>query len=277
MTVPKFMSIDLKNSLNYLLCGQLNASGFVHMRRNIPIPVLIIVKTGVLNIEIEGIKFKIHKDEAILLPPNLTHYGFRDGDTDEKLVYFWVHFTPNNDFLYDKPCGGDTRLNTFIRLTNPARVNILLSQLMDVSRTAPVDNMYCSFLLDALVCELSLQAKNKLLSSNKTVNSAAAWIRLHITESISLDDTANALGYNKRYLARVFRESLGVSVNRYIENCKMELAKNMLVYSDESVVSIADIIGYGDAGYFMRVFKKNENMTCTEYRNAYSKINMNKI
>ena len=70
---------------------------------------------------------------------------------------------------------------------------------------------------------------------------------------------------------------MGVSVNRYIESSKMELAKNMLVYSDESVQSVAAAIGYEDAGYFMRVFKKNENMTCSEYRSAYSKINMNKI
>ncbi|MBQ6569083.1 MAG: helix-turn-helix transcriptional regulator, partial [Clostridia bacterium] len=98
-----------------------------------------------------------------------------------------------------------------------------------------------------------------------------------ITEPISLDDTADALGYNKRYLARVFMENMGVSVNKYIESGKMELAKNILVYSEESIHSIAAAIGYEDAGYFMRVFKKNENMTCREYRSAYSKINMNKI
>lgn len=274
--VPEFMSIDLKNSMKYLLCGQLNAVNFVHMKRNINIPVLIIVKQGVLNIEIEGTRYKVHRDEAVLLPAGLNHSGFRDDDTEGKLVYFWVHFSVDNEFCYDEICGGDTRLNTFMKLTNPARVNILCNQLMDVSRTTPVDYAYCSFLLDALICELSFQAKNTLMSENKTVNNAASWIRLHITEPISLDDAADAIGYNKRYLARVFRENMGVSVNRYIENGKMELAKNMLVYSDEGIGSIAAAIGYEDAGYFMRVFKKNENMTCGEYRNAYTKMYMNK-
>ena len=276
-TVPEFISIDLKKSLKYLLCGQLNASDFVHMKRNIDMYVLIIVKRGILNITIEDRQFKVGQNEMILLPAFMWHQGYRDADTGGKVVYFWVHFFLNNDFLYDKPCGSDTRLNIFMKLTNAARANILCTQLMDVSRTTPVDNAYCSFLLDALVCELSFQAKNTLVSVNKTVNNAADWIRLHITEPISLDDTADALGYNKRYLSRVFMENMGVSVNKYIESGKMELAKNILVYSDESIHSIAAAIGYEDAGSFMRVFKKNENMTCREYRSAYSKINMNKI
>ncbi|MGN0148835.1 MAG: helix-turn-helix domain-containing protein [Clostridia bacterium] len=274
---PEYLSIDFKNSLKYLLCGQLVADSFIHQTRCIDIPVLIIVKSGILNIDIDGRRYKVKKNEMILLPEQYLHTGFCDKDTNDRLVYFWVHFVINNRFDYNKPCGTDTRLPIYFKLINPARVNILCNQLMDISKTVPINFQYCGFLLDALVCEISSQAKNTLISPNKTVNTAAAWIKLHITEPISLDDTAEEFGYNKRYLARVFKEFMGKSVNKYIEENKIELAKNMLIYSDESISCIAHKAGYEDAGYFMRVFKKNEGMTCTQYRNAYSKINMNKI
>lgn len=272
-----YISIDLSNSFDYLLCGKLIAEDFIHPSRLLDIPVLIIVKSGVLNVSIGAERYKVRENEMILLPPEYEHSGFRDNDSVGKLEYFWVHFRINNAYRYDEPCGTDTRLPVHFSLSNPSRVHILCNQLMDVSRIVPTDTRYCSFLLGALVCEISFQTKNTLLSPNKTVNAAAAWIKLHITEPISLNDAADEFGYNKRYIARIFKKHMGMTVNEFIEANKIELAKNMLTYSDESIVSIARKTGYEDAGYFMRVFKKNEGMTCSEYRNAYSKMNLNRI
>ena len=56
---------------------------------------------------------------------------------------------------------------------------------------------------------------------------------------------------------------------------KLTIAKQMLYASNESVAAIASELGFDDAGYFMRMFKKHEGITCGEYRNAYSKLYLN--
>lgn len=271
----EYLSIDLKDRLDFIHCGKLVADSFVHAQRRIGIYVLIVMTSGTLNIEINGTRYKAQKGDAVLLPADYTHSGFRDEDSDKKISYIWVHFAVHDEYSFNSPCGSDTRIPIHFKLSNPSRAYILCNQLLDISKTAP-DITYCSFLFSALVCEISSQAHMISISSNKTVNTAAAWLELHITEPVSLELTASELGYNKRYLARIFKQFMGISVNKYIEKRKIELAKNMLTGSDESVTAIAAEIGYADAGYFMRVFKKYEGMTCLEYRRAYTKMYLNR-
>lgn len=269
------LSIDLKGPLGFILCGKLVAENFVHFGRCIDIHVLIVVEKGVLNIELNGMRYKVREGEAFLMPAKCFHNGFCDEDTRGGIKYFWAHFVIDNDFCFNGQCGNDIRIPIYFKLNNPARVNILYNQLLDISKLGTVDLRYCSFLFTALVCELAFQAKSERISSNNLVNKAVSWIELHIEEPISLDSVSSALEYNKRYLSRVFKEYMKISVNKYIEKCKMELAKKMLTGSDEQVTGIARQLGYEDACYFMRVFKKYEGITCTQYRSAYSRMYLN--
>lgn len=272
-----YISIDLNSGLEFIHCGKLVADGFVHAARRIGIFVLIIVENGVLNIETDGVRYKVRKGEAALLPADKPHSGFRDGDSDGRICYFWAHFSVPEKFCYNAPCGSDVRIPLHFKLTSLPRVSILCSQLMDISKTASAGSAkYCSFLLSALACEISSQARTVSISQNKTVNAAASWLELHASEKVSLESVAAALGYNKRYLARIFREFMGITVNGYIEKCRMELAKNMLTGTDESIASIASETGYEDAGYFMRVFKRYTGVTCGEYRSSYTKMYLNR-
>ncbi len=270
-----YLNITTDHEFHHILCGRLIADSFVHMERNMDIHVLIVIEKGILNIEIGGCQFKAHSGDVIILPANVTHRGFRDEDTDGHIEYFWTHFYLDDKFLLDSAREGDFSLPLHFTLTDYARVRILYNQLLDVYMLTGARKKYCDFLFTALCCEIAAQAEYESVSGNNTVNRAVAWIELNIRMPISLDETAAALGYNKRYLARIFREHTGMTVNEFIMEKKLILAKQLLTGSDETVTSIAATIGFADAGYFMRTFKKHEGVTCLEYRNAYSKMYVN--
>ena len=50
---------------------------------------------------------------------------------------------------------------------------------------------------------------------------------------------------------------------------RLSRAKSLLRFSDSSVEEIAADCGFADAGYFIKVFKKAENMTPLEYRRKW--------
>ncbi len=263
---------NTSTTVRYILCGQLTARNFIHMRRNIDLQVLIIVQQGIFNIEIDGIRRKVHPNEYIILPAKIYHEGWEDEDTEQNLRYFWVHFLFNGEYSL----GMEGKLPMSGSLDSYSRVSILTKQLLDISQIPGTDINYCNFLLSALLCELTAQTSGAKHGENKLVNNIISWINLNIHDNISLSDAAAAFGYDKKYIARLFRKHTGRTVNQLITDKKIGIAKQYLTGSDEYITSIAERLGYNDAGYFMRLFKKHEGITCSEYRSAYSKMYLNR-
>lgn len=271
----EYLNVKVNHEFSCILCGHFESENFVHMERNIGIHVLIIVEQGILNIDIAGVKYKVKAGEMILLPANRSHRGYRDSDTSGSIKYFWAHFVILNEHMYSPVKEDNFALPIYFTLNNRDRVRILSNQLLDVSLTTGIRQRYCDFLFTALCYEIASQFENDNITENLTVNKAVSYINININKKITLQDVAEKIGYSKQYLSRVFKEYMKMSVNNYIIKKKLEFAKYMLTASDESVSAIADMIGFDDTGYFMRVFKKSEGMTCLKYKNAYSKMYIN--
>lgn len=63
-------------------------------------------------------------------------------------------------------------------------------------------------------------------------------------------------------------------MQEYIHKLKISKAKELL-YSGQSIKEIAYSLGFQDEKYFMRLFKKYENVTPTEFRKAYYRTYIN--
>lgn len=61
----------------------------------------------------------------------------------------------------------------------------------------------------------------------------------------------------------------------YIHDIKMTKAKELLTNTTMTVKEIAHHVGFSDEKYFMRLFKKYEKMTPSQFRNAYYLTHMN--
>lgn len=70
------------------------------------------------------------------------------------------------------------------------------------------------------------------------------------------------------YACRIFKESEGITVMDYVTMVRLEEAKKMLSNTKYKIDEIATILGYKDASYFSKVFRKNLNMTPTQFRNS---------
>ncbi len=98
------------------------------------------------------------------------------------------------------------------------------------------------------------------------------YIEIHYLEKLSLDDIADRVGFSKYHLSRIFKQATGYTIFDYITMLRMNDAKELLARKNMSVKEIGALLGYCDPNYFTCVFKKEFDVSPTEFRhNALNK------
>jgi YesN/AraC family two-component response regulator len=87
---------------------------------------------------------------------------------------------------------------------------------------------------------------------------------------LCLESVADTFGISKGYLSQFFKEQTGINFSDYLENVRMNRAKQFLVQSDMSVNEIAVQVGYSSSNTFCRAFKRLYGISTTEYRRSHS-------
>jgi transcriptional regulator GlxA family with amidase domain len=96
-----------------------------------------------------------------------------------------------------------------------------------------------------------------------------AWIAEHYREDAPVAAMVRLSGLPERTFNRRFHHATGMSPLEYVHTLRMEEAKQMLETSEESVEAIASEVGYEDAGFFSRLFKRRVNLTPAQYRRRF--------
>lgn len=95
----------------------------------------------------------------------------------------------------------------------------------------------------------------------------SVWLAHHYMQDISLDQAAEAMGMSSFYFSRFFRTAYNQTFVEYLTAYRIRQAVRLLEETDIPVREIAPRVGYVDAGYFSKVFKRHVGVTPTEYRN----------
>ncbi len=90
------------------------------------------------------------------------------------------------------------------------------------------------------------------------VQQAITMMKEHLEDPLSLDNIALKAGVGRRQLERLFRQYAAKTPQRYYLELRLQQAREMLIYSDQSVIDIALSVGFNStshfAGWFRRVF-----------------------
>lgn len=88
----------------------------------------------------------------------------------------------------------------------------------------------------------------------------------HYMEEITLETVAEKYYFNSSYFSSIFKNYFGKSFSNYLTERRMFEAKRLLAQTDDKIRDIAGKVGYRDANYFVRAFKKFYGYTPEEYR-----------
>lgn len=92
------------------------------------------------------------------------------------------------------------------------------------------------------------------------------YIEQNFRQRISLDEIAESLHANRSYLSRLYKSKSGVNLFDAILCKRIEAAKEYLLHTDMKTYEISEAVGFEDAGYFSRVFKRQVGISPKEYR-----------
>ena len=105
------------------------------------------------------------------------------------------------------------------------------------------------------------------------VEQAIQYIRARYAEPITVEAIAAKLGYSEGYLSRLFKSRTGTSLIDYVIRTRVEQAKTRLLDTDAPLQQIAASVGYEDAYYFSRAFKKYTGVSPIRYRMTGNQLN----
>ena len=115
----------------------------------------------------------------------------------------------------------------------------------------------------------------KRIASSKQVAEAIDYIYVHIMDRITIQELASAISISPAHLSRIFKQETGISVSEYIRQRKIDMAKNLLRFSDYDFADIAAMLSYSSQSHFIQHFRTQMGMTPKAYRDRNYMNNWN--
>lgn len=101
---------------------------------------------------------------------------------------------------------------------------------------------------------------------DEDITQVQIWLQDNYYRKIFFPQVAERFGMSIRTLNRRFKSALGQTPLAYLQEVRINTARDLLKTSNLSLSEIADKIGYQDTGYFTALFKKQLSTTPTAYR-----------
>lgn len=125
--------------------------------------------------------------------------------------------------------------------------------------------------IDLFSESMLLYAFSKLKESehpcNQTLNQMLKLTEARFSDyTFNLSSMAELMGYNAKYLSRLFRKEMGSSFSEYLTTVRMKHAVFLMEQGVTAVSNLAVLSGYSDSFYFSKVFKKQMGISPREYR-----------
>ncbi|WP_166245475.1 AraC family transcriptional regulator [Paenibacillus turpanensis] len=120
-----------------------------------------------------------------------------------------------------------------------------------------LDAMKANLLFQELIYDLLQQQSNEKLENglDHAISRTIDYMNKNYMKRISRDQLAELAGVSADYYTRSFKNKVGMSPIEYLNEVRMNQAKQLLLQSNESFRSIAQHVGFTDEFYFSRKFK----------------------
>jgi transcriptional regulator GlxA family with amidase domain len=117
--------------------------------------------------------------------------------------------------------------------------------------------------------------KGQKIHNDGDIIKVQEFIENNYQEKITVDDLCEKFGIGRRTFERRFKKATNNTVLEYLQRVKIEAAKKELETGRKTVSEVMYDVGYTDTKAFRDVFKKVTSMSPVDYRNKYSKVDMN--
>ena len=223
--------------------------------------------------------FKGSKEPTIVTKGNMIL--FRPGEPQvyyyyavDKTEVYWVHFTgwKVEEYLerYELP-HHENVFYTGVTPDYPWIYNQMIRELQ-LQRVNYEDMI--SLYMHHIFITINRYIKERRETKNDTINDierAAHYFKDNYNKQISIEQYAEEHLMSVNWFIHSFKSVMKMSPMQYIISLRIAMAKGYLENSTKNIAEISNEVGYENALYFSRLFRKYTGMTPTEYRKKRGK------
>lgn len=110
------------------------------------------------------------------------------------------------------------------------------------------------------------------LYDDKEIKQVVQWMKEHLHEQISIKDLAHQLHTSEKTFTRRFKKVLNITAVKYLQNLRIEKAKELLISTNISFGKITFESGYFDENSFRQLFKRQTSLSPIEFRKKFQQV-----
>ena len=218
------------------------------------------VRSGSLHLRVDGREEKAEPNQVVLMDCRVPHAYWCTENTE----FRWFHFNGCNTAGYTKFLWGKYG-SIVLTPAEPDRIWRYLERLFLYLQAEDINEHMVSLQISKIMARLASEGES-VMGSNMFAP-VVQHIREHYEEDIMLDDLMEICGLSKSYFIREFKKQVGSTPHEYLLAFRLRQAKQMLQTSGCSIEEIAEKCGFNSTSHFARAFKKENQMTPTDFRN----------
>ena len=102
--------------------------------------------------------------------------------------------------------------------------------------------------------------------NRKLVQSILTYIEENYACDLSMDDLTEKFHVSRTYISRLLKKYAGKSFLEYLTDVRFRQVEKLIACNKYKQYEIAEMVGYKDFGYYIKVFKKRYGITPNEFR-----------
>lgn len=240
------------------------------------------------QVQVDGIMYEMKLGSFLLWPPGL-RYSLLLNKNSKKLDLMQVNFdfTRNNSHISEPISPAKWRNfnpekiieKVIFKDYSEFNAPLFIPDMQFISN--PMYNMvtefiskknfYISHSSGQLKSILSLAGRFMIPSHSNSrseflVNKVIQYIHTHYREEVANETLGKYFGYHPNHLNRLIVQHTGMSIHRYLINCRIDAAIDLLQSSDLKTSEIAEAVGFRDSTHFLKYFKKLTGKNTRDFR-----------
>ena len=112
------------------------------------------------------------------------------------------------------------------------------------------------------------------MKKKELITNILDYLDTNLYTKISINQISKIFFFNKDYIMRVFKNEVNITIFEYINYKKVYMSLDDLIYTNDSILSIALRSGFSSQEYFSEIFKKIIGINPSTYRKFYKYRNI---
>ena len=220
-----------------------------------------------------SVSVSMNRGDLIIIPPGLQHYTHICDDS--LMVNIIVHKQtfrsaflsqlPKNNIIYryfTRVLFSESEQSYIHIQDTPSRLSeIILEMYINDNENDSYSARICENLLRIFLLEVlrgnrsTMELASSVSSSDRLMASLLLYIENNYQKT-SLAQISENFNYSKTYINKIFKEAMGLTVQQYIKNLRLNEAHKLLENKALTIEEIAEYVGYNDTSYFIEEYKK---------------------